>query len=111
MCGDDEKCGRVLFNRQPIEADAHAASSTYLRRRYSDAVPALLAGEDRFLAASTEPPGATEQLVHRTVEFLRRFAEACNDPANLPDGTTFADILDQRLLGSGDHWRWLESAD
>jgi len=111
VCGDDKECGRVLFNSQPIEADAHAAASAYLRRRYSDAVPALLAGEDRFLAASTEPPGPTEQLVHRTVEFLRQFAEACDDPVNLPDRTTFADILDRWLPGSGDHWRRLESGD
>lgn len=111
VCGDDAECGRVLFNSQPIEADAHAASSAYLRRRYPSAIPALLQGDDRFLAAALDPPGQAERLVHRTVVFLYQFADACDNPANLPADTTFAAVLDQWLPGSGDQWRRLESGD
>jgi hypothetical protein len=111
VCATDESCIRDLFNAQPIEADAHAASSAYLRRRYPDAVPALLTGADKYLAQATEPPGEPEQLVRRTVDFLWQFADVCDDPASLTKGTTFAEVLDDWLPGSGEHWRALQSAD
>lgn len=107
VCGPDETRHRDLFNAQPLEADAHAASSAYLRRRYANAIPALLAGDDKYLANATGPPGAPEDLVRRTVEFLHRFADVCDDAASLPQGLTFADVLDEWLPGSGDHWRRL----
>ena len=42
VCGDDEERCSELINIQPIEGDANAASSAYLRRRYPDAIPRWL---------------------------------------------------------------------
>jgi hypothetical protein len=108
--GDQELAGR-LFNMQPIEADANAASSEYLRRKYPDAIAALAAGDNHFLADQIEPPGRPEDLVERTVIFLHSHADACNDPERLRPGTTFADVLDGRLPGSGDIWQRLQARE
>jgi hypothetical protein len=111
VCGDDQARAGELINTQPIEGDANAASSAYLRRRYPEAIPALAAREDHFLADWIDPPGRPEQLVERTVAFLHEFADICNDPEGLPVDTTFADILDRRLAGSGDIWRQLDAGN
>jgi hypothetical protein len=108
--GDQELAG-WLINMQPIEADANAASSAYLRRKHPDAIAALAEGDNHFLADRTEPPGRPEDLVERTVIFLHSYADACNDPARLLPGATFADVLDGRLPGSGDIWRRLQAGD
>ncbi len=104
----DDRLLRELFNAQPLEADAHAASSAYLRRRYFSAVERLIDGEDKYLANQTDPPGAAEHLVRRTVEFLHGFAFICNDPVVIGRDNTFADILDGYVRGAGDDWRELE---
>lgn len=78
-------------------------------RRRSSSAGALAAGEDHFLADWGDPPGQPEQLVERTVRFLNQFAEDCKDPGGLPANTTFADILERWLPGSGDIWRRLDS--
>jgi hypothetical protein len=111
VCGDDEERRGELTNTQPIEADANAASSKHLRGRYPNAIPALAAGEDHFLADRVNPPGPPEQLVERTVAFLHQFADVCNEPHGRPANTTFADILDQWLPGSGDIWRRLDAGE
>ena len=111
VCGDDEERCSELINIQPIEGDANAASSAYLRRRYPDAIPALAAGDDHFLADRVDPPGQPRELVERTVVFLHQFADVCNNPEGRPVTTTFADILDRWLPGSGDIWRQLDAGD
>ena len=65
---------------------------------------------DRYLVASTGPPGDATTLVERTVDFLWQFRDVCNDPKRLPEGRTFADILDNRVPGgnAGSRWRELE---
>jgi len=87
VCGDDEARAGELINTQPIEGNANAASSAYLRRRYPEAIPALAAGEDHFLADWIDPPGQPEQLVERTFAFLHQFADICNDREGLPVNT------------------------
>lgn len=105
--GDEERRGE-LINLQPIENDANAASSSFLRRRHPSAIAALSEGDDHFLADQTHPPGQPEDLVVRTVAFLHRFADVCNDSEHLESGETFADVLDERLPGTGDIWRRLD---
>ena len=55
VCGADAERRGELNNVQPIEADANAASSAYLRRRYRDAIPALAEGDHHFLVDRADP--------------------------------------------------------
>lgn len=104
---------RELINASPIEADANAAASTFVRSRHPQAVAGLLAGPDKYLVVPTGQPGDATTLVERTVDFLWQFREVCDDPKRLPEGRTFADILDNRVPGgkAGSRWRELESQD
>ena len=111
VCGDDEEHFGELINLQPIEGDANAASSAYLRRRHPNAIAALAEGDDHFLVDGLDPPGDPQTLVERTVVFLHQFADLCNGMEVDSEETTFADILDRWLLGSGDVWRRLDAGD
>ena len=106
--GDDDRY-REIINEWPLEADANAAASAFIRKRYPNAVGPLLLGPDRYLVATTEAPGDPKTLVERTVDFLWQFRDVCNDPQNLQQGRTFADILDNRIPGgnAGARWRQL----
>lgn len=63
--GDRER-ERDVFHSSPIEADADAAASAHIRKRYPNAVAALLAGPDHYLVRATAPPGDPKTLVERT---------------------------------------------
>jgi hypothetical protein len=104
---------RDLVNASPIEADANAAASAHVCKRYPAAVDALRAGFDHYLADATTGPGDPTTLVERTVDYLWQFGDICNDPTNLPSDGTFADILDNRVPdgGAGKRWRGLQEAE
>lgn len=104
-CGDDKTCSRDLTNSQPIEADAHAAASAYVRRRYPGAVDALLHTPDRYLVERTDPPGRAETLIRRTVEFLQQFTAVVCDPVYLSGAADFGEVLDEYLAGSSRYWQ------
>jgi hypothetical protein len=103
---------RDLVNASPIESDANAAASAFVRQRYPEAVDELLAGSDHYLVDATAPPTNPRTLVERTVEYLWQFQEICDDPSNLQPDRTFADILDNHVPGgsAGDLWRRLQEA-
>jgi hypothetical protein len=106
VAAGDGKRYRDLINRSPMESDANAAASPFVRRRYPHSVEKLLAGPDHYLVDATEPPGHPQTLVERTVVYLWRFRGACEDPSNLPPDRTFADILDNQVPGGGAGERW-----
>lgn len=111
--GEDAARYRDLINASPIEADANAAAAQHLRQRHPSAAEQLAAGPDHYLIDQTANPGNPHTLVERTILFLWQMRDVCDDPANLPAGSTFADILDNRVpdAGAGDRWRSLQQQD
>lgn len=105
---EDSERYRDLINSSPIEADANAAAARYVRERYAGSVSALMAGPDHYLVDATAPPGDPSTLIRRTVDFLWQFRDICDDPARLPDGRGFADILESNAPGFGAGALWRE---
>jgi hypothetical protein len=102
---------RELFHLQPVEWDADASASMFLRRHpaHSAVVRDLLENVDTYLVRSELPPGDTSKLVARTVAFLFSLRDAClrqeqREPISFPE------LLDQMAPGAGDLWRALEAA-
>lgn len=102
---------RELFHLQPVEWDADAAASMYLRAHpiHRSSVPDLLNGPEAYLVRSELPPGDTSALVARTVGFLYSVREACLKQEQFQT-VTFDDLIDDMVAGTGDLWRALDSA-
>jgi hypothetical protein len=49
LAGGDTARFRDVVNASPIEADANAAASAFVRTRHPNAVPNLFAGGDKYL--------------------------------------------------------------
>lgn len=107
----DGKNYRELLHLQPVEWDADAAASQYLRQHpaHQQSVAALLNDSDSYLVRSELPPGDTSRLVTRTVAFLYGFREACLKQEQFQN-VTFDELIDGMAPGAGDVWRTLESA-
>ena len=107
----DGRSYRELFHLQPVEWDADAAASMYLRSHpvHAVSVPNLLDGPDTYLVRSELPPGNTNALVARTVGFLYCFREACLKQEQFQT-VTFDQLIDGMVPGAGDLWRAMDSA-
>lgn len=102
---------RELFHLQPVEWDADAAASMYLRGHpvHQTSVSDLLDGADTYLVRSELPPGNTDALVARTVGFLYSLREACLKQEQFQT-VTFDQLIDGMISGTGHLWRTLDAA-
>jgi hypothetical protein len=106
--GDDNN-RRALFHTQPVEWDANAAASIYLRHHpvHQQAVVDLLDSPDTFLVRSQLDPGDPQTLVARTVTFLYSLHEATLAQATIDEMPVDA-LLDAFVVGAGALWRALD---
>ncbi len=102
---------RELINTQPIEWDANAAASMYLRHHtvHQAAVPDLLAGPHTFLVRSELGPGDPQKLVARTVGYLYSLRDACLKQ-EARQSVTFDVLIEGMVPGAGALWRELDAA-
>jgi hypothetical protein len=107
----DKESRRALFHSQPVEWDANAAASRYLRHHpvHQAVVPELLAGRDTYLVRSAVDPGDPQHLVARAVAFLYSLREATLEQA-VVEGQAVEDLLDDFVAGAGALWQALETA-
>jgi hypothetical protein len=103
--GDTPKSG-AYYQLKPAENDANAAASMYVRDRYPEHVPALLAMDEGIaLVRSTVPPEPRETLIVRSVAFLFLFQNETE--AVLPSSPAVDVWLDAHCAGTGAVWRAL----
>jgi hypothetical protein len=93
----------------PIEWDANAAASQYLRKhaRHHRQVRALHESRDSYLVRSELPASDPTTLPARMVGFLFSLREACIEQA-VQEGMTFDLVIDSLIPGTGELWRMLE---
>jgi hypothetical protein len=104
--GDTPK-GAAYYQLKPTENDANAAASMYVRDRYPEHVPSLLAMDEGIaLVRSTVPPEPRDTLVARSVAFLFLFRNETE--AVLPAPPTVDSWLDSLCDGAGSVWNALE---
>jgi hypothetical protein len=75
--------GAVFYNYKPMEMDANAAASIYIRERFPDTVEELLRSPIANMARSNTRPEPPSSLLVRTVCFLFQFrsiAESLAEP-------------------------------
>ena len=60
----------------PIELDANAAASEYLREHHSEHIETLVASDCANLARAQVPPQPRETLMSRTIAFLYVYRES-----------------------------------
>lgn len=105
----------ALVNATPMETDCNAASSTYVRGRFTEAeVRAVARGPRRQLVASLVPPGPVEMLPARTVSFAFQHREGVDAivARRHEEGYTqwtASKVLEDLHTGGGAMWAALES--
>lgn len=98
---------RDLRNSAPVEADANAASSSFVRHRYPDGADVLAKGDNGYLVEAMTSPGDPTKLTERTIEWLWQFRQILENHLDHPQGQSFADVLDRYTVEAGNHWRYL----
>jgi hypothetical protein len=99
--------GRAIYRAQPVEQDANAAASIFVRGRFSqEAVEAILNSDDDVLAASELPPEPLETLPRRMVASLFQYRDICATLTD--DGLTFAGRLERISTNALQVWTELE---
>jgi hypothetical protein len=102
----------AYYNFKPIEQDANAAASMYLRERYPEQVaPMLLDPEGSALVRSLRPPEGPDTLVGRTVAFLYMFAGAYAEKAAPRAPAEHLKRQPSAGEAAAAAWRALEAAD
>jgi hypothetical protein len=106
VAGGFNEDGRAIYHAQPVERDANAAASHFVRRRFAaETLTAIAAGSDAVLVEAGVAPGALDTLPARMVAFLFQYADVCE---GLVDGfESFADRLAAISPEAVDRWREL----
>lgn len=103
-----------LYDLLPSELDAHAAASTFVRRRHPSEVSEVeTAGpEDSCprVLLSRLGPEPLETLPERTVYYALMFRKRLDEWAAETHGTSFGEAIDVHMRGAAAIWRAAEEA-
>jgi hypothetical protein len=105
--------GGMLYNLNPIETDANAASARFAWDRYGeDECRALCEPSADYgaLFRSHLPPPSVETLPKRILNFLQQFPDACERIAEC-DGRPFTELLDEAWEGAGAAWEAMDAVN
>jgi hypothetical protein len=103
--------GGRLYNANPMEVDANAASARFAWDRYGEEKVRELAGsDDGALFRSLTPAGPLETLPKRMLAFLFQFHDLCDAFAG-EVGRPFVTLLDEAWPGMAEPWRALQAIE
>jgi hypothetical protein len=109
QAGGLDGCAGSYINAIPVERDANAAASMYLREHHPDSAQEIRNSERRNLACSILSPEPQGTLPRRMIAFMSLHPSACAAYA-AAEGRAFSDLLERAYPGARALWLEMNAA-